>query len=84
MCFYPEFGVPVQSSEKGPSQTLVRSSGSEFRERIWPNNGLAGSEFKERNWPNPGSAGSKKGESNVQNPVLAGSEFGEKTGLNLG
>ena len=43
--FYPEFGVPVRSSEKGPGQTLVRSLGSEFGERIWPNPGSAGSEF---------------------------------------
>ena len=58
LCFYPEFGVSVRSSEKGPGRTLVRSSGSEFGERIWPNPGLAGSEFGERNGTNPGSAGS--------------------------
>ena len=29
LCFYPEFRVPVRSSEKGPGRTLVRSSGSE-------------------------------------------------------
>ena len=45
LCFYPEFGVTVRSLEKGPGSTLVRSSGSVFGERIWPNTGLAGSEF---------------------------------------
>ena len=80
--FYPEFGVLVWSSEKGPGRTLVRSSGSEFRERVWPNPGSAGSEFGERTGPNPGSAGSELGERNGPKPGLAGSEFGEKTGLN--
>ena len=50
--------VRSSSSEKGPGRTLVRSSGSEFGERIWPNPGSAGSEFGERNGTNPGSAGS--------------------------
>ena len=29
LCFYPDIGVPVRSSEKGPGGTLVRSLGSE-------------------------------------------------------
>ena len=29
LCLYPEFGVPVRSSEKGPGRTLDRSSGLE-------------------------------------------------------
>ena len=84
LCFYPEFGVLVRSSEKGPSRNLVRSSGSEFGERIWPNPGSTGSEFGERKGSNPGSAGSEYGEMNGLDPGLAGSEFGEKTGLNPG
>ena len=44
LCFYPEFGVLVRSSEKGPGHTLVRSSGLEIGERIWPNPGSAGLE----------------------------------------
>ena len=64
LCFYPEFGVPVRNSENRPGRTLVRSSSSEFGERILPNPGSAGSEFGERNGPNPGLAGSKFGERN--------------------
>ena len=48
LCFYPEFGVPVRSAEKGPGRTLARSSGLEFGERIRPNPDSAGSEFGER------------------------------------
>ena len=69
LCFYPEFGVTVRSSEKGPGRTLVPSSGSEFGERIWPNPGSAGSEFGERNGPNPGSEFVEK---TGLNPGLAG------------
>ena len=51
LCFYPEFGVPVQSLEKEPGQTLVWSLGLEFGGRVWPNPGSAGSEFGESNGP---------------------------------
>ena len=77
-------GVPVWGSEKGHGRTLVQSSGSEFRERIWPNPGLTGSEFGERKRPNLGSAGSEFRERNGPHPGLEGSELGEKTGLNPG
>ena len=50
--FYVQDCVFTQSSEKGPGRTLVRSSGSELGERIWPNPCSAGSEFGERNGPN--------------------------------
>ena len=63
-------GVPVWSSEKGPGRTLVRSSGSEFGERIWPNPGSTGSDFGERNGTNPGSAGLEFGERTGPNPGL--------------
>ena len=84
LCFYPEFRGAVQSLEKDWGQALVRSSGSEFGERIWPKSGLAGSEIGERNGPKLGLAGSEFGKRNGPNPGLAGSEFGEKTGLNPG
>ena len=57
LCFYPEFGVLVQSSGKGPGRNLARNSCSEFGKRIWTNPGSAGSKFGERNVPNLGSAG---------------------------
>ena len=87
---YPEFGVPVRSSEKGPVRTLVRSSGSEKgpdptlvqqvrrKDQTYP--GSSGAEFGERNGPNPDSAGSEFREKTGPNAGSAGSEFGERNG----
>ena len=75
LCFYPEFRVPVRSSEKGLGRTLVWSSGLEFRERHGWNPGSAGLEFGKRNESNPGSAGSEFREKTGLNPCLAGLKF---------
>ena len=57
--FYPEFGVLVRRSERGPRRTLalqVRSSEKEHgRTQVWS----LDSELGERTGPNPGSAGSE-------------------------
>ena len=53
LCFYPEFGVSVRSSEKGPGPTLVRQV------RSSENAGTAGLEFGKKTGLNPGSAGSE-------------------------
>ena len=46
LCFYPEFGVRVRSSEERTGRN-PGSAGSEFGERTGPNHCSAGSEFGE-------------------------------------
>ena len=49
LCIYPELGVQVRNSEKGPGQTLVR-----VQKKDLANTGSAVSEFGEKTRPNPG------------------------------
>ena len=62
LCFYPEFGVLVRSSAKGPGRTLalqIRSSEKEHGRTLVRS---LDSELGERTGPNPGSAGLEFGE----------------------
>ena len=62
LCFYPEFGVLVRSSEKGSGRTLalqVRSSEKEYGRTLVRS---LDSELGEGTGPNPGSAGLEFGE----------------------
>ena len=61
LCFYPEFGVPVWSSEFGERTGSTPGSEFGFGERTWPFTGSAGLEFGERTRSNPGSSGLEKG-----------------------